>query len=152
MTPEEESKQAVASEFALLTANAELYAWEARLEDRGDYHVIYVRLAKPGGRTFVLRLECDDYPRRPPLAQFVSADSWTSDATKDTIDPPSFPRGDKLVQRPGKAYLVMCIRGHREFYENNWHQDPPWTQPPHPLDTAHSLVHHIRTAVHDLWE
>lgn len=110
MTPEEESKQAVASEFALLTANAELYAWEARLEDRGDYHVIYVRLAKPGGRTFVLRLECDDYPRRPPLAQFVSADSWTSDATKDTIDPPSFPRGTNSSSVRGRP-TWLCVSG-----------------------------------------
>jgi hypothetical protein len=151
VTPEEESKQAVASEFALLTVNTDLYAWETRLEDRGDYHVIYVRFAKPGGRTFVLRLECDDYPRTPPLAQFVSVDAWTKDAAKDVVDPPSFPRGnERLAQRPGKRYLVMCIRGHREYYEDNWHTG--WTQPPHTLDTIHQLVHNIRKAVYDLWE
>lgn len=148
-SPEEASKLAVRAEFDLLVGQADVFGWTARLEDRGDYYVIYVRLQKPGGRCFVLRLECDDYPRQAPLAQFVDPDGWLVDARKDIVDASYFPRGGSYLGDRGIGYPVMCIRGHRDFYAGGWHGG--WTNLPHRDDRISQFVGHVSHAISNIW-
>lgn len=146
--PEEASKRLVAAEFDLVAEQAPLFGWEAQSEDRGDFLAIYVRIVKSGGRTFVLRLECDDYPRQAPLAQFVDPAGWTDPKRKDIVDASYFPRGSSIAER-GIGYPVMCIRGHRDYYAGGWH--PGWTNPPHDLDRISQFIVHVNHALSTIW-
>lgn len=148
LTPEAESKRLVESEFRMMDIQASLYGWACRLEDMGDYHIIYVRIPKPGGRVFLLRLECDDYPRRPPLARFVDPDGWEDPIRKDSVSSDFYPTGSYLATGRG-PYPIMCIRGHRDFYADGWHGG--WTVPPHRQDSLYQLVLNIRNAINDVW-
>ncbi|MHB8420112.1 MAG: hypothetical protein ACYDCL_18710 [Myxococcales bacterium] len=152
-SPEEASKVLVREEYALLEQNTGNYNWETRAVDCGDYLVIFVRIPKPGGRTFLLRLECDDYPRQAPLAQFVDPAGWNDPTLANIVSPPHYPKGgDYLPNRPGKAYPVMCIRGHREYYEGNWHSGAQgWKNPPEDHDRISQLVVNVRNAIVDRW-
>src|SRR5438067_1438892 len=127
-TPEERSKELAAEQFNLLLAQADHFGWVCRLEDRGDYHIIYVKIEKPAGRTFILRLECDDYSRQAPLATFANPDGWTNSALLDDVQGSFWPTGGSYLADRSKGYPVMCIRGHRDYYEPGWHTG--WTDPP----------------------
>jgi hypothetical protein len=147
-TPEEESKLVVETQFRMIEAQSSLYGWASKMEDRGDYYAIYVRIAKPGGRVFILRLECDDYPRRPPLVHFVDPEGWEDAARKDRVASELYPMGSYLATGRG-PYPVMCIRGHRDFYAGGWHAG--WTIPPQPQDSLYQFVLNVRNAIHDVW-
>ncbi len=62
-TPEDEAKATARRQYAMVVAQQGEYGWEPKILDVGDYLVIFVRVAKPAGRTFLMRLRCDDYPR-----------------------------------------------------------------------------------------
>ncbi len=147
--PEEASKRAVRGEFEMVVSQAEAFGWSARIEDRGDFCVIYVRLEKAGGRVFVMRLECDDYPRQAPLAQFVDPDGWLDDSRKDVVDATYFPRGGSYLAERGVGYSVMCIRGHRDYYADGWHAG--WTNPPQRDDRISQFVVHVDHAISTIW-
>jgi hypothetical protein len=55
-TPEDESTAAAIEEYAMVVAQQEEYGWEPKIINAGDYVVIFVRFAKPEGRTFLMRL------------------------------------------------------------------------------------------------
>ena|ERR1700682_309992 len=148
-SPEDISKALVGEQYRLIEAQAEHFGWDCRLEDAGDYNVIYVRIPKPQGRAFILRLECDDYARQAPLAAFTNPKGWDDPTLKDDAQPEFWPTGGSyLATDRGKPYAVMCIRGHREYYEG-WHAG--WTNPPATQDTIYQLVVNIRNAILDLW-
>ena len=148
-TPEERSKELVAEQVGLLLAQAEHFNLECRLDDRGDYYVIYVKIAKPEGRTFILRLECDDYSRQPPLASFANPEGWINPAVKDDVQTAFWPTGGNYLADRNKGYPVMCIRGHRDYYEAAWHSG--WTDPPGHHDRIYDLVVNVRNAILDIW-
>ncbi len=149
-TPEEASKRIVAWEYEMLAAEADHFGWDVRLDDRDDFYVVYVRLPKPEGRTFVLRLECDDYPRQAPLAKFINPDGWNDVHHKDEVEAKFFPAGASYLSHDrGTGYPVMCIRGHRDYYSGPWHSG--WTNPPHRDDTISRFVVNVRNAILDIW-
>ncbi len=148
MSPEEASKSLVQDEYAKVEAQAGEHGWASRIQDLGDYYVIYVRIPKPGGRTFVLRLECDDYPRQPPLARFVDPAGWEDDPhPSDRVEHAALPVGPYMRNDRGPE-PVMCIRGQRDYYAGNWHAG--WTNPPSDLDTLYQLVVTVRNAIDSL--
>jgi hypothetical protein len=148
MTPEEESKALVEAEFDLIEGQSQHFGWQCRLEDRGDFNVIYVRIEKPEGRTFVLRLECDDYARQAPLARFVNSVGWDEPGSNDDVEVAHYPSGNYMVTDRGPL-PVMCIRGHRDYYAAGWHAG--WTNPPDRQDTIYQLVVNVRRSILDLW-
>lgn len=149
LTPEEESKRLVAEEYEKLQQEADHFDWQVRLRDLGDYHVVYVRIPKPGGRVFVLTLECDDYPRQAPLAKFANPAGWNDPESRDDINASFFPTGGSYLADRQTGYPVMCIRGHRDFYAGGWHSG--WTNPPHRDDNISQFVVHVRNAILDFW-
>lgn len=147
-SPEESSKALVLHEYAMIEAQAGEYGWGSLIRDLGDYYVIYVHLHKPGGRVFVLRLECDDYPRQPPQAGFVDPAWWENMDLAERGDASFFPQGEYM--QTGRGPLpVMCIRGQRDYYAAGWHAG--WSNPPHNLDTLYQLVLNVRNAVYGRW-
>lgn len=148
-SPEQVSKEMVEAEYWLIAGQSEHFGWKTRLEDVGDDDIVYVRIPKPNGRTFVLRLECDDYPRQAPLATFANPDGWGNAALRDEVKPEYWPTGQEYLADRSKPHKVMCIRGHREYYENNWHAG--WTNPPARQDTIYQLVVNVRHAILDRW-
>jgi hypothetical protein len=148
-TPEGESKELVEQEYRLIAAQSEHFGWECRLEDAGDYDIVSVRIVRPEGRTFVLRLECDDYSRQAPLATFANPKGWDDPELKDDVQPEFWPTGGSYLSPRGKAHPAMCIRGQREYYEGNWHAG--WTNPPARQDRIYELVVNIRHAILDHW-
>ena len=147
-TPEELSKVLVKQQYSMIEAHASYLGWDCRLEDYGDYLVLYVRIVKPGGRVFLIRIECDDYPRQAPQVRFIDPDGW-DDADRQThVDPSFHPRGSWIAADRGPL-PVMCLRGHRDYYRKSWHTG--WTNPPDHLDCLSQLVVNIRNAIHDHW-
>ena len=72
VTPEDEARAAVREQYDMIVAQQKEYGWRAAIVDTGDYLVIFVRIEKPQGRTFVMRLRCDDYPEQAPELRFVA--------------------------------------------------------------------------------
>jgi hypothetical protein len=126
-TPEEQSKALVRHEYTMIEAQAEHLGWACRLADRGDYLVVYVRVPKPVGRVFVLRIECDDYPWQAPEVRFVDPQGWDETERQDRVDPSFHPRGSWVTTDRGPL-PIMCLRGHRDYYRAGWHGG--WMNPP----------------------
>lgn len=146
-TPEEQSKSLVRAEFEKLVAQSDFFGWQLRLYDAGDYYVLFVRVEKTD-RTFVLKLECDDYAQVAPLSTFI--DPLLFGTADDATAPNAafYPSGDYIT--PDRGPLpVMCIKGHRDYYANGWHGG--WTNPP---AHDHSLYQHVvnmRNALLENW-
>lgn len=76
-------------------------------------------------REFVLRLGCDGYNGRPPLALLVRPDDRTTPLPDDEW--PREPAGQGIVQaHPVYKRKFFCRPGLREFHELDQHADTPW--------------------------
>ena len=65
-TPEDEAKAAAREQYEMVLAQRDEYGWEPKLIEEADYLVFFVRVSRPEGRTFLIRLRCDDYPEQAP--------------------------------------------------------------------------------------
>lgn len=149
-TPEDEAKTAVLVQYDLVRAQQSEYGWDPALLDAGDYLVIFVRIAKPDGRTFLMRLRCDDYPEVAPEMRFV--DPTTFDSLSEDAEPaPEFyPSGESVVPAGKRGPLpVLCIKGHRDYYADNWHGG--WSNPPAHDHSLYQLVMNVRNAILARW-
>jgi hypothetical protein len=151
VTAEEESKAAAIEEYRLIDARQEDYAWRSAMIDVGDYIVVFVRIEKPGGRTFVMRLRFDDYPDVAPELRFVAPDAF--DAPSEAFVPEArfYPAGPSIVGADqGRGPLpVPCIIGHRDYYAGGWHDG--WSNPPGHQHTPYQLVMNVRNAILTHW-
>lgn len=147
VSPEERSKAQALEQIERLREEADFFDWEVRVHDAGDFLVLLVRIEKPGGRTFVMRLGCDDYPAIAPQQSFINPELFeTADETTEA-HAEFWPQGPNVEAR--QPLPVICIRGHRDFYAGGWHSG--WTDPP---EAAHALYQHVvdvRNAIHDVW-
>lgn len=149
-TPEDEAKAAVSEQYAMVVAQQGEYGWEPKLLDVGDYMVIFVRITKPGGRIFLMRLRCDDYPEIAPELRFVDPAVFDS----PTIDSKSaanfYPNGESIVAAGQRGSLpVLCIKGHRDYYAGGWHGG--WSNPPPHDHSLYQLVMNVRNAILVRW-
>jgi hypothetical protein len=149
-TPEDEAKATVREQYVMVVDQQHEYAWESTLLDAGDYLVIFVRVRKPGGRTFVVRLRCDDYPEIAPELRFV--DPATFESPSEEVQPGAdfYPTGDSIVPAGQRGPLpVLCIKGHRDYYAGGWHDG--WSNPPAHDHCLYQLVMNVRNAILDRW-
>lgn len=147
LTPEERSKLLVRDEYEKLVAQSDFFNWRLRLSDAGDYYVLFVWVEK-AERTFVLKLECDDYPQVAPLATFIDPALFEIADAATAPGATFYPAGDYIVCDRGPL-PVMCIKGHRDYYAGGWHGG--WTNPP---ANDHSLCQHVvnvRNALLEKW-
>jgi hypothetical protein len=150
VTAEEESKAAAVEEYGQVEAQRDEYGWEPKIIDVGDYVVIFVRIQKPEGRTFVVRLRCDDYPEVAPELRFVAPEVFDNPTEEAAPEAQFYPTGDSIVEAGQRGPLpVPCIKGHRDYYADGWH--PPWTNPPAHDHTLYQLVMNVRNAILDRW-
>lgn len=150
-SPEDESKAAAFEQYAMVIAQQDEYGWEPKVIDTGDYLVIFVRIAKPEGRTFLMRLRCDDYPEVAPELRFVDPKAFDDPRVDDSPAAEFYPTGESIVavrQRPGPL-PVPCIKGHRDYYADGWHTG--WSNPPAHDHAMYQLVMNVRNAILDRW-
>src|SRR5262249_14510038 len=146
VTPEDEAKAAVLGQYAMVVTQREEYGWEPKIVDVGDYVVIFVRIAKPAGRTFVLRLRCDDYPEIAPELRFISPSTFDDPSISAQAAAEFYPTGDSIVAAGQRGPLpVLCIKGHRDYYAGSWHQG--WSNPPAHDHSLYQLVMNVRNAI-----
>jgi len=150
MTPEDEAKAAVHEQYAMVNAQQHEYGWEPKILDVGDYLVIFVRMGKPGGRTFLMRLRCDDYAEVAPELHFINPAVF-DDPTLDAQPAAEFyPIGESIVAAGQRGLLpVLCIKGHRDYYAAAWHGG--WSHPPAHDHSLYQLVMNVRNAILDRW-
>ena len=150
VTPEDEARAAVREQFDMVIAQQEEYGWRTAMVDAGDYVVIFVSIAKPQGRIFVMRLRCDDYPEQAPELRFVAPAAFDMPSEESQPAADFYPRGDSIVNEAQRGPLpVPCIKGHRDYYANGWHQG--WTNPPAHDHSLYQLVVNVRNAILDQW-
>jgi hypothetical protein len=149
-TPEDEAKTAVREQYAMVVAQQGEYGWQSKVLDVGDYLVLFVKISKPSGRMFVLRLRCDDYPEIAPELRFVGPKVFEK-PTMDTEPAAEFyPTGESMVPANQRGPLpVPCIKGHRDYYAGGWHGG--WTNPPTHDHSLYQLVMNVRNAILDRW-
>lgn len=147
-SPEERSKSLVREEHELLLAQRDFFGWDLRLHDAGDYLVLFVRIAKEGGRTFVLKLECDDYSAIAPLQGFIDPALFETADETTPAKAEFYPQGAYVVTGRGEL-PVLCIKGHRDYYREGWHGG--WADPPPHDHTLYQHVVNVRNAIHDAW-
>jgi hypothetical protein len=146
-TPEEECKQRVRGEFELLDAQSDMFDWQLRILDAGDYFVIFARIEKAPDRVFVEKLVCDDYGPLAPAAVFIDPGLFES-ADENTPGARMFyPTGEQIDNR--EPLPRVCIKGHRDYYAENWHGG--WTNPPEHEHTLYQHVVNIRNAILEKW-
>lgn len=148
-SPEERSKSLVREEVDRLLAQSDYFDWQIRLHDVGDFLVVFVRIEKSEGRTFVVKLECDDYPSIAPKQGFIDpalfkvADERTEPAAE------FYPQGGYVELGRGPL-PVLCIKGHRDFYAGGWHEG--WSDPPAHDHNLYQHVVNVRNAILDAWD
>jgi hypothetical protein len=82
-------------------------------------------LGETTARELVLRLGCNGYNGRPPLAQLMRPDDRTAPLPDDEW--PREPAGQGIVQaHPRYKRKFFCRPGLREFHELDQHADTPW--------------------------
>lgn len=134
----------------MVVARQEEYGWRAAIIDVGDYLVIFVRFEKPQGRTFVIRLQCDDYPEQAPELRFVAPEAFDQPSEEWQPAAEYYPSGNHIVNEPQRwPFPVPCIKGHRDYYAKGWHQG--WTNPPAHDHSLYQLVMNVRNAILDHW-
>ncbi len=151
-TPEDESKSAASAQYAMVLAQQEEYGWESKLLDAGDYLVIFVRIIKPGGRSFLMRLRCDDYPEVAPELHFIDPAAFGSLSGETEPAAEFYPTGESIIAAGQRGPLpVLCIKGHRDYYVGSppWHAG--WTNPPAHDHCLYQLVMNVRNAILDRW-
>jgi hypothetical protein len=147
-TPEEHSKAQALEQIERLREEAAFFGWKVRVHDAGDFLVLFVLIEKPSGRSFAMRLECDDYPALAPRQSFIDPDLFDTAGETTVAEAAFWPQGDNVVGDRGPL-PVICIKGHRDFYAGNWHGG--WSNPP---TVDHSLYQHVvlvRNAIIDVW-
>lgn len=150
VTPEDEARAAVREQYDMIVAQQEEYGWHAAIIDTGDYLVIFVKIEKPQGRTFVLRLRCDDYPEQAPELRFVAPAAFDEPSEAWAPAAEFCPTGANIVNEAQRGPLpVPCIKGHREYYAGGWHQG--WTNPPAHDHSLYQLVMNVRNAILTIW-
>ncbi len=150
VTPEDEARTAVREQYDPVVAQRAEYGWHAAIVDTGDYLVMFVRIEKPQGRIFVMRLRCDDYPEQAPELRFVAPAAFDRPSEEWQPVAEFYPRGDNIVnEAPRGPFPVPCIKGHRDYYANGWH--PGWTNPPAHDHSLYQLVMNVRNAILDRW-
>jgi hypothetical protein len=150
VTPEDEARAAVRAQYEMVVAQKQEYGWTTAIIDTGDELVIFVKIEKPQGRTFVMRLRCDDYPEQAPELRFVAPAAF--DQPPEAWQPAAefYPRGESIVNDPQRLHLpVPCIKGHRDYYAKGWHQG--WSNPPAHDHSLYQLVVNVRNAILDRW-
>lgn len=150
VTPEDEARAAVREQHDMLVAQQGQYGWRLAVIDAGDYLVIFVRIEKPQGRTFLMRLRCDDYPEQAPELRFVAPAAFDQPSEDWRAAAEFYPRGESIVTEGQRGPLpVPCIKGHRDYYANAWHHG--WTNPPAHDHSLYQLVMNVRNAILDRW-
>ena len=151
LSPEEESKTAAMEQCRLIEAQQTEYGWRTAAIDAGDYIVAFVRVEKPGGRTFVMRLRFDDYPEVAPELRFVAPEVIDAPSEGAAPEEGFYPTGPSIVgANEGRGPLpVPCIIGHRDYYVGAWHGG--WTNPPSHEHTPYQLVMNVRNAILNVW-
>lgn len=149
-TPEDEAKAAVAEQYAMVVVQQQEYGWEPKVVDVGDYLVIFVRIVKPAGRTFLVRLRCDDYPDIAPELRFVDPRVFETPTLDAQPGAQHYPTGGYMAAAGQRGPLpVPCIKGHRDYYKDGWHGG--WTNPPAHDHSLYQLIMNIRNAILDRW-
>jgi hypothetical protein len=149
-TPEDEAKAAVSEQYAMVVAQQDEYGWEPKVVDVGDYLVIFVRITKPAGRTFIMRLCCDDYPEIAPELRFVDPAAFENPTLDTQPAREYYATGDSIVAAGQRDPLpVPCIKGHRDYYKDGWHGG--WSNPPAQDHSLYQLVMNVRNAILDRW-
>lgn len=151
VTPKGESKAAVAEQYRLIETQQDEYGWRSAVIDAGDYLVVFILIAKPGGRTFLVRLRFDDYPEIAPELRFLSSAAFDAPSLEAIPEPQHYPEGNYMVKaNSGRVPLpVPCIVGHRDYYAAGWHGG--WTNPPANQHSPYQLVLNLRNAILDHW-
>lgn len=149
-TPEDEAKAAARKQYGMVVAQQDEYGWEPKIVDVGDYLVIFVRVTKPSGRTFLMRLRCDDYPEIAPELRFVNPDIFGNPTVGAQPAAEFYPAGDSIVPAGQRGSLpVPCIKGHRDYYAAGWHGG--WSNPPAHDHSIYQLIMNVRNAILDRW-
>lgn len=147
-TPEEQSKAVVRVALEHLRQNEVVLGLAVECQDAGDYLILYVRVAKSAGRTFVMRITCDDYPRQSPALAFVDPDGWSDTTRRDIVDASYFPTGEHITRDRGPL-PVICMAGQREYYRDGWHAG--WTNPPTGEHRLQQMVTNMTIAIRTRW-
>jgi hypothetical protein len=148
--PEDEAKAAVLRQYAMILAQQEEYGWEPAILDVGDYLVVFIRMAKPAGREFVMRLRCDDYPEIAPELRFIDPAAFGSPTLETPPEAQFYPTGSYIVGSGLRGPLPMpCIKGHRDYYAGGWHGG--WSNPPAHDHSLYQLVMNVRNAILQHW-
>lgn len=95
-------------------------------------------------RELLLRIRCDDFDGKPPLAELLRPgdrsplpdDEWPKDGSGRGIVP----------NHPEYRRKFFCRPGFREFHEHPEHEDHPWDQ----IRAESTLAQHVIGLVHDL--
>ena len=149
-TPEEASKSAVLEQYSMVVAQQDEYGWQSTYLDIGDYLVLFIRIAKPEGRQFVMRLRCDDYPEIAPEMRFVAPAVFANPSESAEALAEFYPSGASVVEAGQRGPLpVLCIKGHRDYYAAGWHGG--WTNPPAHDHSLYQLVMNVRNAILERW-
>lgn len=147
-TPEEHSKAQALEQIERLREEVDFFGWRVRVHDADDFLVLFVLIEKPGGRIFLMRLECDDYPAIAPRQSFIDP-ALIDSADEETEAKAEFwPQGDNVDTGRGPL-PVTCIKGHRGYYEEGWHDG--WSNPPAADHALYQHVVHVRNAILDVW-
>lgn len=148
LTPEEQSEAIVKVAFDNLLANRDVLGLELDCEDAGDDLVLYVRLSRVGGRSYLLQVTCDDYPRQAPLLRFVDPRAWTDLPRRHDVAPEFYPNGDYVARDRG-LLPVLCLKGQRDYYRDGWHDG--WTNPPTGDHELVQMITNVSIAIHSRW-
>ena len=131
MTPEEESKAATLEEYHVIAAHSTDFGWQADLDDKGDFCVIFVLLVAPRDQRSKLlaKLTCDDYPKSAPLLEFVNPEALENKALRGDVREEFYPKGKGIANDKQRSPLpIVCMAGHRLYHANGWHTS--WKNPP----------------------
>jgi hypothetical protein len=69
---------------------------------------------------FVLKLVCEDYWQIAPLSGFIRPALFDAADLATPFDRGSYPSGGDVVEGRGPL-PVLCIKGHRDYYDRGWH-------------------------------
>lgn len=137
-------------QYQLVAMHQDDYGWRSKVLDAGDYLVVFVRVDKPTGRSFVLRLRCDDYPEVAPELRFIAPEAFDNPTEEVAPLAEFYPVGESMVPAGQRGPLpVPCIKGHRDYYASGWHGG--WSYPPTHDHSLYQLVMNVRNAILDRW-
>ena len=95
-------------------------------------------------RELLLRIRCDDFDGKPPLAELLRPADMTPLPDNEWPRDPSN-RGI-VPAHPKYARKFFCRPGFREFHEHPDHEDHPWDR----IRAESSLAQHVIGLVYDL--